>query len=98
MISSLSPREEDVCRELLKGRSNQQIATSLGLKLQTVKKYLSRSCWRFGISTLEGIPRVRLAAALLYAQCPELVPFRFGDRAQTIGQLSAHDCISKKPE
>ncbi len=55
----LSPRERQVWLLLVQGKSNQEIASTLGLALGTVKTYLSRLYRKLGVSS-------RLEAALMY--------------------------------
>jgi DNA-binding NarL/FixJ family response regulator len=51
-----SPRERQVVRFITDGRSNQDIAAALGLRIQTVKNHLSRIYRKLGVPN-----RVQLA-------------------------------------
>ena len=53
----LTPRERDLVRELLEGRSNKEISERLGISVQTVKNTLPRLYRKCGVST-----RLELAA------------------------------------
>ena len=55
----LSPRERDVGIRIAGGSSNEQIATELGVSINTVKTYVSRLFGKFGVAN-----RVQLANAL----------------------------------
>ena len=45
----LTPRERDVLRLLMEGRSNRQIAESMGVDLVTVKAHLGRMLRKAGV-------------------------------------------------
>lgn len=51
-----SPRERQVVRLIMEGHSNQDIASALGLRIQTVKNHLSRIYRKLGLPN-----RVQLA-------------------------------------
>ena len=55
----LSPRERDVGLRIASGSSNEQIASELGVSINTVKTYVSRLFSKFGVAN-----RVQLANAL----------------------------------
>lgn len=55
----LSPRERDVGLRIASGSSNEQIASELGVSINTVKTYVSRLFSKFGVGN-----RVQLANAL----------------------------------
>ena len=62
----LSPREKDVVRLLVEeglGATTGEIAQELGISERTVKAYLSRIYYKFGVPLQEemGMPRIRLA-------------------------------------
>ena len=48
--TALSTRELEVVRELCKGKSNKEIALSLGISVNTVKTHLSRSLRKAKVS------------------------------------------------
>jgi len=56
----LSPRERQVVTFIVNGCSNQEIADSLGLRLQTVKNHLSRIYRKLGVPN-----RVQLAVCVV---------------------------------
>lgn len=57
---ALSPREREVLALLLRGRSNPEIATELGIGRETVKSHVSRVLAKHGVSSrLELIATVR---------------------------------------
>lgn len=58
-LAKLSPRERDVGTRIAGGRSNEEIATELGVSVNTVKTYVSRLFGKFGVSN-----RVQLANEL----------------------------------
>jgi DNA-binding NarL/FixJ family response regulator len=47
---SLSPRQQDVIGELMRGSSNKAIAFSLGMKESTVKVHLRNIMKKFGVT------------------------------------------------
>lgn len=66
MIANLTSREVDVARELVKGKTNKEIARSLGLTPRTVKCYIGRMKNRLECGTSQ-LPRIVVAAHLMYA-------------------------------
>jgi len=56
----LTVRERDVAREVVRGRSNDEIAVALGVSPNTVKTHLAAACRKAGVRG-----RARLAAVLL---------------------------------
>ena len=61
MRESLSARENDVARLLVKGASNKEIARALGVEVVTVKKHVGNICRKLGA-------RNRTQAALCLAE------------------------------
>jgi DNA-binding NarL/FixJ family response regulator len=61
-----SPRERQIVALLASGCSNQEIATRLGLRLQTVKNHLSRVYRKLGVPN-----RVQLAVRVLQQERPD---------------------------
>jgi pimeloyl-ACP methyl ester carboxylesterase/DNA-binding CsgD family transcriptional regulator len=61
-IAELSPRERDVLRSCADGRSNEEIATELGLSPRTVERHLSNAYAKLGLSG----PAARAGAVARY--------------------------------
>jgi DNA-binding NarL/FixJ family response regulator len=49
-LSDFSPREQDIIRLLIQGKSNQEIARTLFLTVGTVKNYISQIYGKAGIT------------------------------------------------
>ena len=58
----LGPREKEICRLLLNGCDNAEIAKELKMAKRTVKAHFNRLFLRFGIR--DGIKRVKLMVIL----------------------------------
>jgi len=65
----LSPRERQVVTFIVNGCSNQEIADSLGLRLQTVKNHLSRIYRKLGLPN-----RVQLAVCVVNSRVVGMEP------------------------
>ena len=58
-LQSLSPQELNVLQEVAAGRTDKEVAFTLGLQTKTVRNYLDRVFEKLGVNT-------RTQAALLY--------------------------------
>lgn len=63
-LDSLTPRERDVLRQLLLGRSNKAIARELGLSPRTVEVHRARIMEKTGAQGLSQLVRMAIAAGL----------------------------------
>jgi DNA-binding CsgD family transcriptional regulator len=45
----LTPREQDVVREIMEGKRNKEIAESLGLGIESIKTYAARIRKKLGV-------------------------------------------------
>jgi DNA-binding NarL/FixJ family response regulator len=64
-LAELTPREHDILRLLAEGRSNQAIATDLGLSTRTVEHGINAIFPKLGLRQSDDVNR-RVKAALLY--------------------------------
>lgn len=55
MKSKLTPRELQVCRELVRGRSNKMIADRLGISESAVRRHLERLFRKFDQDSRTGL-------------------------------------------
>lgn len=63
MLGNLTEREVDVCRELLRGQTNQEIGDALGIAERTVKTHL----WNIAIKLATRKVRTHIAFTLIKA-------------------------------
>lgn len=89
---------EPVLNLLLKGLNNGEIAKELRIAERTVKGHISRLFLIYGIDGDEGCARIRLAVAVTYEHRPDLIPFAGGDRAESLGCMSAQTYIRTSSE
>ncbi|MCU0636752.1 MAG: LuxR C-terminal-related transcriptional regulator [Gemmatimonadaceae bacterium] len=61
----LTPREVDVLRLVATGRTNKEIATTLGISARTVGHHLAHCYARLGVSTRAGAALVAMERGLL---------------------------------
>jgi two-component system, LuxR family, response regulator FixJ len=59
-LATLSPREHDVLRGLVKGRANKQIAFDLGISPRTVEIYRANVMNKVGANSLSELVRMAL--------------------------------------
>lgn len=62
LFTDLTPREEEVLRELMKGSTNKQIARVLGIKPKTVSNHVTSILAKFGCSNRAEALRLALEA------------------------------------
>jgi DNA-binding CsgD family transcriptional regulator len=91
-------REREILDLLLRGYSNPAIASALEIRVRTVKAYLSKLFFRYGIEHDDRVDnrgaRIKLAVRATYERHPSLVPFCNGDRAANLGFQSARDYVA----
>lgn len=61
-LGYLGPKERQVCRLLMQGYTNSDIAKEMSISVKTVKSHLNRLFLRFKVDS--GIKRVKLATML----------------------------------
>ncbi len=61
----LTPRELEVLRLLAKGLTNRQIASELGVSMETIKTHVERICHRVGASDRTGAVAIALRAGVI---------------------------------
>ncbi len=64
ILPALTPRERDVLRSLVVGRSNKQIAREMGISHRTVEGHRAALMTRLGARSLAEVVRLALAAGL----------------------------------
>lgn len=66
--SHLSPREQLVVRQVARGHTNREIATSLGVSEKTVETFRARACKKLGLASRAELVRYALRMRLLDAE------------------------------
>lgn len=64
----LSPREAEVCRELVKGRANREIAAALVVEPKTIKNYLNNIFAKLGATSRAQAITILLSSPPVYAR------------------------------
>ena len=64
MVCSLSPREREVARLVVRGHINQQIADQLGIALRTVKLHRQQAMEKLNVQTVADLVRLTANADL----------------------------------
>ncbi|HXI14103.1 MAG TPA: helix-turn-helix transcriptional regulator [Thermoanaerobaculia bacterium] len=64
-LSRLTSREAAILSELFRGRTNPQIASTLGISRETVKTHVSHILCKLGLRTRDELTRRRQAAAVM---------------------------------
>ena len=68
VAAALTPREQEVAYELLKGRRNKEIAISLGMAPHTVKAHIAHMFGKFGIVGMNDFAGTRVTLAIKLAR------------------------------
>jgi DNA-binding NarL/FixJ family response regulator len=69
----LTPRQAQIAELLCEGKNNVEIAKTLGINVRSVKAHFWSMFITFNIGR-HGMPRIRLAVALVYDRYPDLQP------------------------
>ncbi|HMR64483.1 MAG TPA: LuxR C-terminal-related transcriptional regulator [Anaerolineae bacterium] len=65
LIESISRREREVLHHIIAGRSNQEIASNLGISINTVKQHTTNIYGKLGVKRrTQAIARARAMALL----------------------------------
>lgn len=95
----LSRRQAQVLELILKAQTNAAIAQRLGISVPTVKMHCRMLFVKYGIGGVShDTARVRLAVKATYERRPDLVPFCDGDRAASLGRMSAQEFAKANTE
>ena len=64
-LDSLSPREREVLKLVVEGRTSKQIARALGVLPSTVDTYRSRLMTKLGVNDIPALVRLAIRAGLI---------------------------------
>jgi DNA-binding NarL/FixJ family response regulator len=73
-LEALSPRELQVLRLVAEGKTSKEVATLLGLGLQTVRSYRKTMMKKLGVNNVAGLTQLALAAGVTHWNKPASPP------------------------
>lgn len=82
-IKCLSPREDEVLKLLIKGKSNKSIADEMSLSTKTIETHRAHIMRKLGVKSMAGLMWMAIKSGV-YHEIPDHLPFDPPRRSQTV--------------